>query len=364
MTIKENTRKKRIKNKQILDSEDDEVPPKKSKKRISQPNVWKKNKAKVLCNAGKEYTNRFATVVGAKSVRPPCGEKCRLQCSTKIVTEIRSAIFDKYWGLQSLTRQRDFISKSIVQVEPSYRYQIPGITRSLNHAFYFEIDRHRIRVCKYFFKATLDINDRPIRTVISKIENGFTKEDLRGCHGNHRRLDESIKDGVRKHIDSIPRIESHYLRTQTTREFIEGGKTIADLHRDYTEKCNAEGLPTAKLSMFARIFNTEYNLSFFTLKKDQCELCTAFGNAQNEDKEALRLKYETYQRDKQFSRVEKNQDKKKAKTTKTMKVATYDLQAVLPLPRGDVSVFYYKSKLNAYNFTICQLNSQVVECYT
>lgn len=166
---------------------------------------------------------------------------------------------------------------------------------------------------------------------------------------------------MRKHIDSIPRIESHYLRTQTTREFIEGGKTIADLHRDYTKKCNAEGLPTTKLSMFARIFNTEYNLSFFTPKKDQCELCTAFGN---EGKEALRLKYETYQREKQLSRVEKNQDKKKAKTTKTMKIATYDLQAVLPLPRGDVSVFYYKSKLNAYNFTICQLNSQVVECYT
>lgn len=110
---------------------------------------------------------------------------------------------------------------------------------------------------------------------------------------------------MKKHIDSIPRIESHYLRAQTTREFIEGGKTIADLHRNYTEKCNAKGLPTAKLSMFARIFNTEYNLSFFTPKKDQCELCTAFENAQNKDKETLRLKYETHQREKQLSRIEK-----------------------------------------------------------
>lgn len=42
-----------------------------------------------------------------------------------------------------------------------------------------------------------------------------------------------MKDGVRNHIKSIPRIESHYLRAQTTKEFIDGGKTIADLHRDY-----------------------------------------------------------------------------------------------------------------------------------
>jgi hypothetical protein len=59
-------------------------------------------------------------------------------------------------------------------------------------------------------------------------------------------------------------------------------------------------------------------------------------------------------------RLERNQDKETAKATKTMKVAMYDLQAVLAVPRGDVSVFYYQSKLNSYNFTICELNSQVV----
>jgi hypothetical protein len=65
-----------------------------------------------------------------------------------------------------------------------------------------------------------------------------------------------------------------------------------------------------------------------------------FGNAQNEDKEALRLHYETHQHEKQLSRLERNQDKEEAKMTKTMKVATYHLQAVLPVSRGDVSVFY------------------------
>lgn len=80
-------------------------------------------------------------------------------------------------------------------------------------------------------------------------------------------LEKSIIERVRKNIDSIARIESHYLRALTTNRFIEGGKTIAELHRSYTEKCNTDGLHAAKLSMFVRIFNTEYNLSFFTQKR-------------------------------------------------------------------------------------------------
>lgn len=33
-------------------------------------------------------------------------------------------------------------------------------------------------------------------------------------------------------------------------------------------------------------------------------------------------------------------------------VATYDLQAVLPCPVGDSSAFFYKTRLNCYNFTV------------
>lgn len=44
-------------------------------------------------------------------------------------------------------------------------------------------------------------------------------------------------------------------------------------------------------------------------------------------------------------------------------VAVYDLQAVLPAPRGNVSVFFYKSKINSYNLTVSKLNLDDVQCY-
>lgn len=36
-------------------------------------------------------------------------------------------------------------------------------------------------------------------------------------------------------------------------------------------------------------------------------------------------------------------------------VCCYDLQAMMQLPKGDVNIFYYKSKLNTLNFTVCDI---------
>ena len=51
------------------------------------------------------------------------------------------------------------------------------------------------------------------------------------------------------------------------------------------------------------------------------------------------------------------------KTTTDSVVAMYDLQAVMQLPKGDVSVFYYKSKLNVLNFTIYDIKTNSCQCF-
>lgn len=60
-----------------------------------------------------------------------------------------------------------------------------------------------------------------------------------------------------------------------------------------------------------------------------------------------------------MSRSEKASDK----VSSNAAVAVYDLQAVFQVPKGDVSLFYYKSKLNVLNFTIYDLKSNNCECY-
>ena len=343
-------------------NEEIESPKEKGKKRKVNSENWSAKKAKTRRNLGLSYisTSKSRREYPEKKMRPPCGDKCKLQCSAKVNEEQRQQIFRSYWALGDSHKQRCFIAGCMTTIKPKYRYSSTQNHRNLNNAFYFDLNG-RIRVCKMFFKATLDINDRPIRTVlVKKKETGVVESDLRG-HNPHPTLPSEIKDGVRKHIESIPKIESHYLRAQTTRHYIDGSRSLADIWRDYKTTCIQAGKQFANLCMFSKIFNNEYNISFYTPKKDQCELCTAYTNASAEDKEKLNIKYEKHQKEKELSREEKNTDK--LKVSKNYVVAVYDLQAVLPCPRGDVSVFYYKSKLNTFNFTITELTTKNTECY-
>lgn len=85
-----------------------------------------------------------------------------------------------------------------------------------------------------FFKATLDLGDQIIKTALrKKSEAGFIEGEQRGKHKNHPTLDPAIKKSVFQIINSIPRIESHYLRAQTTREYIKRERSLADIYRDY-----------------------------------------------------------------------------------------------------------------------------------
>ncbi|KAG5879687.1 hypothetical protein JTB14_006472 [Gonioctena quinquepunctata] len=211
------------------------------------------------------------------------------------------------------------------------------------------------------FWATLDHNDRPIRTALSKkTDNGFLEPDGRGKHGHQPTVDPEIKESIKTFINSIPRIESHYLRAQTTREFIESSKCLADLYRDYREEREKANKCVAPVSMFNRIFRNEFNISFFVPKEDQCDLCETFKNSDEEKKILLRPTYDQHQREKEMARIEKKIDKDDINKPH---VIVYDLQAVMPVLKGHASSFYYKSKLNCINITICDSDLKNVDCY-
>ncbi|KAJ8869432.1 hypothetical protein PR048_028422, partial [Dryococelus australis] len=71
-------------------------------------------------------------------------------------------------------------------------------------------------------------------------------------------------------------MESHYCISKSTKEYTEGGKSIADLHRDYLKLCNK---PHVNYMMYATIFKEEFNISFHVPKKDLCDFCEGFRNA-------------------------------------------------------------------------------------
>lgn len=205
------------------------------------------------------------------------------------------------------------------------------------------------------------MNDRVIKTALSKkTDLGVIEGELRGKHGNQPTIDPQIRQSVLDFINSIPRIESHYLRAQTTRQFISSDKCLADLYRDYKSIRENNGLPFATVSTFNRIFNTDFNISFFVPKKDQCDIFESYKNANDEEKRKLYHNHEQHLKEKTLTRIEKENDKQRTDGTI---VAVYDLQAVMQIPKGQVSLFFYKSRINCLNFTISDLYAKNVVCY-
>lgn len=120
------------------------------------------------------------------------------------------------------------------------------------------VGQNEIRVCKLFFQNTLDINDRPIRTALAKqnrVANVLMEPDKRGQHGNQATVDPEIRKGIKAHTESIPQIESHYTRAASSRTFMCGSKTIAEIHRDYVEKSKQQKVPYANYTVLSHFYN-------------------------------------------------------------------------------------------------------------
>lgn len=112
---------------------------------------------------------------------------------------------------------------------------------------------------------------------------------------------------------------------------------------------------------YRKIFNEQFNIGFFIPKKDQCEQCSIYKIAEGIEKAALKEKYDQHLAEKEKSREEKANDK--AMVSSSFIVACYDLQAVMTVPNGEISTFYYKSKINCLNFTISELKLDKTECF-
>mgnify|MGYP007063906257 CR=1 FL=1 len=241
----------------------------KSRKRKAKPQNWKRNVTKVLRNTGQAYfTSKGGKHVPPKKLQQPCSDKCKLKCSTKFTQLEREEIFKNYWSQGNIDLQRNFISRCMSTINPKYRYPTENRPhRNLNHAFYLENNEKNIRICKKFLVATLGITNRSIRTVISKSQDGLLANDERGKHKSHLTISNELKESVRTHIKTIPVIESHYTRAKTSKNYIEGGKTITQLYEDYKKERESQNLDFVKFPIYRQIFNYEFNLAFFSKKK-------------------------------------------------------------------------------------------------
>lgn len=326
------------------------------RKRLRNESTWARNIKKEKINSGQAYVSRLGKERNAKECGPPCTEKCLLSCARRFSVHGRKKLFDKLYSLENITRKRDYLSRLISSKVDDCRSQT---SRKPNYEFFFEVGNSKERVCKQMFKSTFCLSNNFISTVLKKKdESGFIEKDMRGKHGNQKQINEILLQSVVDHINTFPRVESHYCRSRTKKEYLEGALNISTMYRLYVEHCRQNDSAFVKQHKYETIFNTQFNIGFHKPKKDRCLQCAVYDDSSPEEQKEKEETIRCHREEVALSRQEKEIDKQKVASCKETTLAIYDLQAVIQLPQGKQSIFFYKSKLNLFNLTVLEISNK------
>ena len=353
---------------EILDEAEDKENVEKNKltrkRRIDSKN-WKNVKRKKNKDAGKKYTSCSGKEIPAKTVKETCGQKCQFECIKSFADEDRNNLLREYWQMADYSSQRDFILHHIKEKECA-THKVHAVQRNFRKEFYLPKDGDEIRVCKGFFTNTLDISESVLDIALKKKReygNGFARKDQRGHHPKSRRnLDDCLVNEVKKHIESFPTVDPHYVRKKSQRKYLDSRLNITKMYELYTTKMKERGTRCVRYNTYRHIFAINYNLSFHHPKKDQCSKCTKFTNLSNPSQQDI-SDYNLHKSNAKRAQEEKAKDKVDAQKNSTFRTATFDLQSVLYTPCSAVSSLYYTRKISVYNFTIFEQNSKVGLCF-
>ena len=352
-----------------------------SKKRKRNPEKWAKNIRKYKAQHGEAYTSVYGHEVAAKSPKPrPCfcqpdkGYKC-----SEFSEDERLHLCELYWQLSDYSRKKDWLIKHVIEV-PVRRRRADAMNttrkgRSLQ--WYFpKGDEGRRRVCKKFFCSTLDIGKcaAPV-TIALKNKNPigtFAGGDNRGKRTPWNKTPESKVALVHEHLNIIPKMESHYCRKDSRKQYIDPQLSVPRLYELYLTwlKDKSSAAPADELlknpvgeRRYRDIFVNDFNISPFHPKKDQCVLCETWNSLSAVEKENRAQQKMEHDRNKEDAQNFKATVKAECVQDPSRCMATFDLEAILQLPCGQVSQLYYKRKLVVYNFTVYESPSGQGSCY-
>ena len=201
-----------------------------TRKKISSPELWKKSIQRRLRSKGQPYEDYKGRIQPGKSPQPCNCVGCRYRCSKNIPEEVRRIACSEYWVLNDFHRQKDYIMSRIIVCDVKRRrveFCDPG-RKQQSVAYYFNNDDKRVRrVCKKFFTKTLSIGHAPIDTAIKQRgdQGTFVGEDKRGKQNSNNTHTDVVALG-RAHIESFPKIESHYTRSDTKLQYLNRSLSI------------------------------------------------------------------------------------------------------------------------------------------
>lgn len=234
------------------------------RKRLRFSDNWKQNVRKRARQSCKSYTNVRGEKIESKKWKGVCTGKCRFECSQNFTNKGRKEFFDNFWRLND-SQKKMFYSKTVIKREKKRkRTKSEFSKKKFSFEYYFNVSMQNIRVCKEFYLNTLHISSRRIQWFFE--QPNPTLDDKRGKH-TKRKVSNDVKRVIKDHINSFPRMPSHYCRSNTSRDYLESNLSISKMYSLYVEHCAGLKISPEKEHYYRTIFNTEFKWVFMCQTK-------------------------------------------------------------------------------------------------
>jgi len=165
----------------------------------------------------------------------------------------------------------------------------------------------RKRVCKEMFLSTLSLGEWSVRNWVEGSRSGMHSEVAVGCAARPKKPESDGRRFIGEFFSSVPKMESHYCHANTSKLYLEPlWNSHAAVYKEYVVQCRKKGVAVMSCKTFSEVFSS-MNLSLFSPRKDQCDICSMHSVGNISDTE-----YYEHTQNKDKARLEKTMAKEKA----------------------------------------------------
>lgn len=306
---------------------------------------------------GEKHLNTSGNVVDAKQfnlVTACCNDKC---CNIFSLQE-QCNIFDFFYNGQDKSLQDSFLSSCMsksgnLQAKPNQKKP-----RLNTWAYSMKTDGVTQKVCQKFILSLFGISKKRLRVIQSKISDGVSFQERRGCHNNRpHKLKTDVLEVMTQHLESIPSDLSHYSAHKTTFKYFENPdlnvKILYEKFKDfYNEKTNT-ALRMSYVKYF-KLFKEKFRYSFQRPKTDVCDFCADMKEKLSRNhNDPCNPAFQVHKRKVARRLSLKTEFISKATNEETDHlVVEFDYGQNYPIPRLNVNSQFYKRMLWLYPFNI------------
>lgn len=329
--------------------------------------IARRSAALVSADTKKKRKTKISTQNMRMVLANPCLKNmCKNDCLK--VTEIeRCHINEHYWGMPEARRNLWLLSCiKPVHIRRRRPCQEPNSEhrRDRSYKYYLIHNGEAIKVCQKFILRTLNISQIVVRHALLK-ESGAKQRRKRVAHN---KTNEEHINLVKKYIEKLPAVPSHYCRSKCNKVYIpQEFRNVANLYKCYEQYLKEQDLGSSivSLNIFRKIFKNDFSIGFHLPKKDKCITCENVKNLNAEDKEKVlnsdALKIHLKIKDEIKGIFLKEQTK--TKSNPQFLCASFDMQKVLNTPFSKNVTLFYSRKYAYYNLSVYESGTRNGFCF-